>query len=437
MRTNSGNLVREYLPNLVIDPYKNDSVSVTLDNNSQLSSYQYMWEKPEDIENMLDDRIEGISAFLANKYNLETQAPLNTISPIDYTTTCLICNEGDNTMNAKSIYLQSSTALTGSSARLKLDLTEINEYDLFPGQVVTLRGRNAYGTRLVATSLFSNAKQPPRTPEGNGGGLKVMVAAGPFSSPEDLDYDPFVDFLDQVHQNNPDLLVLLGPFVDVNNNLVVEGLVESTFLEVFRNRFLYRLSNVRCSVVLVPSLKDVFHSQCFPQPPINPSDENVPSFYKESLKHVTFAPNPCTFVVNDISFGVCTNDILLHLSRLSLCKSTTPSPTRITKICQLLFQQQSYYPLWPGYSTEDLSECSQICAKQAGKLRMPYSPDVLLLTSSLMPFVEEIEGSLVVNANKLGAGNMVYSMINVAPPGNQRDNKSGPSQRTNVKIHKI
>ena len=48
--------------------------------------------------------------------------------------------------------------------------------------------------------------------------MQVMVSAGPYCVLDDLEYDPLGDVLDEAKKTNPDVLILLRPFVDVANN---------------------------------------------------------------------------------------------------------------------------------------------------------------------------------------------------------------------------
>ena len=63
-----------------------------------------------------------------------------------------------------------------------------------------------------------------------------MVAAGPFCSKDSAVYDPLQALLDQCTQQPPDVLVLLGPFVDVNHPQIQAGTLDSTYEDLFRTQ---------------------------------------------------------------------------------------------------------------------------------------------------------------------------------------------------------
>lgn len=66
--------------------------------------------------------------------------------------------------------------------------------------------------------------------------LSLVVATGPFCSKENASYEPLQALLDQCRQNAPDVLVLLGPFVDVNHPQVQDGTLPETFADLFRSQ---------------------------------------------------------------------------------------------------------------------------------------------------------------------------------------------------------
>ena len=107
----------------------------------------------------------------------------------------------------------------------------------------------------------------------NGEPLGVMVASGPFTTADNLDYQPLIDFLFSAVNNSPDVIILTGPFVDVRHESVKKGklTVETTMgntvcgtHEAFfvskvvglLESFLAEESCSSTQIVLVPSLDD-------------------------------------------------------------------------------------------------------------------------------------------------------------------------------------
>lgn len=65
-------------------------------------------------------------------------------------------------------------------------------------------------------------------------GLKVMVASGPFTVAGDLIYHPLEELVSCIAKHRPSLVVLLGPFVDVEAGPVQDGTLDETFNTVFQ-----------------------------------------------------------------------------------------------------------------------------------------------------------------------------------------------------------
>lgn len=68
------------------------------------------------------------------------------------------------------------------------------------------------------------------------------------------------------------MLLLLGPFVDVEHPRISDGMLDITFERLFRDQVVGRLMSWQqglqcpCQVVLIPSVRDVHHHPTFPQP---------------------------------------------------------------------------------------------------------------------------------------------------------------------------
>ncbi|NXE57736.1 DPOA2 polymerase, partial [Casuarius casuarius] len=61
--------------------------------------------------------------------------------------------DGNGKLNAKSVVLEGDRERS-AGARVPLDLSELPEYSLFPGQVVAVEGTNSTGRQLVASKLY-------------------------------------------------------------------------------------------------------------------------------------------------------------------------------------------------------------------------------------------------------------------------------------------
>jgi DNA polymerase alpha subunit B len=97
--------------------------------------------------------------------------------------------------------------------------------------------------------------------------LSIFIAAGPFSTDENVLYEPLDDLLKVVSKENPDVLLLIGPFVDSTNSLIETDKLDESYDDIFEH-VVEKLKDIseKTSVVLIPSLRDIHHDFVFPQP---------------------------------------------------------------------------------------------------------------------------------------------------------------------------
>ena len=58
---------------------------------------------------------------------------------------------------------------------------------------------------------------------------------------EDLQYQPLNSLVELCKQNRPDILLLLGPFVDAEHTQIQQGLVDQTFQDIFEEKVRWQL----------------------------------------------------------------------------------------------------------------------------------------------------------------------------------------------------
>ena len=64
-------------------------------------------------------------------------------------------------------------------------------------------------------------------------GLSMVVAAGPFSSKDNAEYEPLQALLEHCSQQPPDVLVLLGAFVDADHPHIQAGTLQESYADLF------------------------------------------------------------------------------------------------------------------------------------------------------------------------------------------------------------
>jgi len=137
-------------------------------------------------------------------------------------------------------------------------------------------------------------------------------------------------------------------------------------------------------VVVIPSLKDLAAEYVFPQPMFDVDFDN---------EAILGLGNPSSFLVNnDITVGICTNDILQHIAGTLVEVQADQRLARIPRVAREVIRSRSYYPLVPAHpdAQVDYTLCHH-CEFQS------TTPDILILPSFLPAFAQKVEGTLVIN----------------------------------------
>ncbi|GAB5578078.1 DNA polymerase alpha subunit B isoform X2 [Prionailurus iriomotensis] len=351
-----------------------------------------------DIREVLTCKIEELGSELKEHYQIE--AFTSVLVPAQEPVTLLgqIGCDTNGKLNSKSVILEGDREHS-SGAQIPVDLSELKEYSLFPGQVVILEGINTTGAKLIATKLYEGVPlpfyQPPKEDEDFEQNM-VLVACGPYTTSDSITYDPLLDLIAIINRDRPDVCILLGPFLDAKHEQVENCLLTSPFEDVFKQCLRTIIEGTRSSgshLVFVPSLRDVHHESVYPQPPFSYSD--LP---REDIKRVRFVSEPCSLSVNGVVFGLTSTDLLFHMGAEEISSSSGTSD-RLSRILKHILTQRSYYPLYPPQ--EDMAIDYENFYTYA---QLPVTPDVFIIPSELKYFVKDVLGCVCVNPGRLTKG---------------------------------
>lgn len=245
----------------------------------------------------------------------------------------------------------------------------------------------------------------------------MAVAAGPFTTTEDLTYSPLSELVRVASSRRVSALVLLGPFVDESHPAVSSLDVEISFEQLFQQRVIEPLVELVetqlaqadeanafvTHIVLIPSVRDVHHSPVFPQPSFAC---NIPVAVKP---FVHLLSNPCGFSIGGVRVAASSLDVLMLLGQQELAKtplaeqSASKPLERLPRLASHLLQQGQFLPLLPVRPDEKAPfAVDPIANFKAGSCGLTARPDILLLPSDLAPFAKETIGSvLCVNTGRL------------------------------------
>lgn len=363
------------------------------------TSYKYMFQRLRDTRNVLTERIEELGEELRSHFNIEEFSPVSLPAQDNVTVLGQVCCDSNGKLNAQSVLLEAGPEQGGQ--QVPVDLSELKEYSLFPGQVVVMEGMNTSGRKLVASKLYEGiplpfySSQVKREVDEVPGQVSLLVACGPYTPSNSLTFDPLVDLLNVIARDRPDVCILLGPFVDAKHDQIEKAQVTETFEAIFSRcmeSIVEGTKSVGCRLVFVPSQRDIHHHFVYPQPPFT-----LPGLSKDQAERVTLVPDPCTLLIEGVAVGLTSTDILFHMGAEEI--SCITGSDRFSRILKHMLTQRSYYPLYPP-----VEEVNMDYEKFQSYGQMPVTPDVLIIPSELRYFIKDVNGCVCVNPGRLTKG---------------------------------
>ncbi|GAA5801383.1 hypothetical protein HPULCUR_006829 [Helicostylum pulchrum] len=111
--------------------------------------YRFMFEKIKEKSEGVDERIDYIASLIQTHHKIEAFAnPSKRSQEAIYAYGLVSSDDGsEGRLNEKSIVLQTSRDL-GMGKRVMLDLSRLESYSFFPGQVIGVKGTNHNGIRF-------------------------------------------------------------------------------------------------------------------------------------------------------------------------------------------------------------------------------------------------------------------------------------------------
>ncbi|KAM9258895.1 DNA polymerase alpha subunit B [Morus bassanus] len=359
-------------------------------------SYKFMFQNTLDVREVLSWRIEELGDALKSHHGLEDFASVSLLAQEPVTVLGRIGCDSNGKLNAKSVMLEGDRQHS-SGGQIPLDLSELKDYSLFPGQIVALEGTNSTGRKMVVSKLYEGVPLPFHAPTEPAPERRLaLVACGPYTPSQSCAYDPLADLVALVARDRPDLCLLFGPFVDARHEHVEKCQLLGSFADVFKLCLKTIIEGTRSAgshLVFIPSPRDVHHDYVYPQPPFL-----YPELPKDDRPRVHFVPDPCTLDVDGIVLGLTSTDLLLHMGAEEISSSSGISD-RFTRILKHILTQRSYYPLYPP--SEELNVDYENFYSYAS---LPVTPDVLVTPSELRYFIKDVLGCVCINPGRLTKG---------------------------------
>lgn len=123
---------------------------------------------------------------------------------------------------------------------IQLDFRDLKQYSVFSGQIVAVEAINPVGDTLYVKKLFAKSYASPAYTPTIESRVNVFIAAGPFTAFNDMHYQPLWNLLEKVASDEPQVLILIGPFLEYthpkiqqeNNNIISNDTYQDIFEKI-------------------------------------------------------------------------------------------------------------------------------------------------------------------------------------------------------------
>lgn len=282
-----------------------------------------------------------------------------------------------------------------SGAKIPIDLSRVNDYSFFSGQMVALKGR--LEEKLIVHQVIYDDLPLlpfPTTEFTFGDKVKICVVSGPF--PDDVTTGLIQKLSVNLTAHEPDVLILLGPFVDENDpDLPKRTKIDDYLLSLIRT---LREACPALTFLLVPSQNDFINENVIPAAPFDIEPGSLGP-------NVHLISNPGFVNISGIHLALFSCDILMHLVREEFHQSSTTPEGRMNRLCNHLIRQRSVYPLFPQ------SQDTNIDWSNYSYLKMPVRPHILIVPSILKGFYFEQQEVICLNPENIKKS--TYAIIEI------------------------
>ncbi|KAL0270076.1 UNVERIFIED_CONTAM: hypothetical protein PYX00_007603 [Menopon gallinae] len=375
-RTNSGEVVFPYKNASITSDKDFENFTLEIERLNSVDIPRYMNFDLVEALDYADEKIDQIGNILMKKYHMDEVMPVRYKHPSPFLTIGRIACDADGRLNSKSAMLEGSRDLSFGET-IQLDLGNVEKYSVFPGQIVAVEGVNITGDKLMAKQIYCDASPDP-DPTSSRGPLSLTIAAGPFTQSDSMTYQPLLDLIEKVSSEEPDLLILTGPFIDSTHPVILENSLAETYQELFRkivDLIMRPLQSKKTQVVMVSSYKDCNSQFVYPTPQLPLKDRHYQNLH--------LLPDPSIFKIGGVSIGVTSTDILLHIGKEEI-SSPGYSTDRLSRLSGHILSQRCFYPLTPATDAPVDPSFMEFA-------KLTIRPDILILPSDLRYFIKVIK----------------------------------------------
>ncbi|RNA22668.1 DNA polymerase alpha subunit B [Brachionus plicatilis] len=409
----------------------------------------YLYKKPKPKSDVLERLLEFNEQQLVKTNEIHNLYNVSVPTQDDIWISGRIFSEnagsGGGKLTEHNVAIQGSYVCSNSHS-IPLNLSHCNEYSLFPGQIVMINGRNPDGKRFFCKEIVEpnyvqenkQIKKEIKTESTNidmfvsedgsietrlepNENMDCLVASGPYMITASADLNSLNQLLDVAKSNNPHILILLGPFLDLNHDLIGSGNIQTTFEELLQSIFdqiASKLGNTRTQVIIQPSVNDVTQEQIYPVNPFVPT-----AHFQKTYKNFHFLQEPNMIKINGIQFAITSTDVIKDLTSMAVSK--TQSSDKLARNFVHMLRQKSFYPIYPP--PDHVCIDYEAWNKHA---KIYTHPKIFIAVSDMAKFTKEVNNCVCINPGRFVRGTATgsYAQITIQMnkiQENDQDKNSG------------
>lgn len=424
-RQNSGKVILTLNENVAVNP-SIPSAPAHFAPNVSAADYNYrpMYQQLSDASKVLDQQIERMIKIFTEEGGLNEHDIVNPARTIQDEAIVIGRLGSDEPgykqrLHPKGITIQTCRRL-GAGTQTRLDLDQLSAFSFFPGQIVALKGTNPSGSSFVVKEVIA----PPQMPfamvssenqkelEAKRGEnpLRLVVAAGPFTTQDNLDFHPLQDLVKTIQETKPSSVILVGPFVEGDHPMLWSSQKTDSFdslHEIFAQKVVPILNELdqNIPVILLPSTKDVITENLqYPQPQLSRKELGLPKNFK-------MVPNPAIFSLDEVVITATSSDSVQDILS-SRTVEQNQQGSGFSQACRSILEQRRVYPLFPGFQSGDAPTEESVFEVSLRREQRPgvpldvshlnladmvLAPNVLIVPSLTRPSAEIVNNVVCIN----------------------------------------
>ncbi|KAJ2993988.1 DNA-directed DNA polymerase alpha subunit pol12 [Globomyces sp. JEL0801] len=391
---------------------------VSLIEGQQTAGYRYMYEKITEKGDLLDMQITRAATLIAESWDDETnlmKVDKNEMDIVKKETTDVKIESNDMEVDdddSKNIKVKTESEL------------EMDRFSLFAHPSMISQEVKLYIGRICCDSVVDESKINQ---------FSVVLESCKEIGTDSLEYEPLEDLVQALLETGvPDVLLMMGPFVDCDHPFIQTGNIEMDVFEIFKLHITNRLIQLKrvkpsMEIILIPSQRDACMEWiAFPQPPLGSGITDNDRIEKLTLLGLLTSngeflaqlfPNPTQFTINELLIATTSLDTLVALGNNFIYHCGDQKRDRVREMFQQILTQRHFYPIFPPLPGACLDSTRALSTNPTDPCVLQLLPDMMIVPSLLAPCVKEVGSTLCINPGLLTKGRVggTYCRVTVHP----------------------